>query len=1237
MYDKKNSVLFTETECLVLSPDFKILDESQVLLRIPRQNNMYSFDLKNVVPAEDLTCLFVKATLNESKLWHTRMGHGNFKIMNKLVKGNLVRGLPSKIFENDHTCVACQTGKQHKASCKTKLVSSISQPLQLLHMDLFSPTSVRSINQKTYCLVVTDDFSRCDNGTEFKNMEMNEFYRVKGIKKEFSVARTPQQNGVAERKNRTPIEAARTMLADTLLPTHFRLKPPSISFMRPFGCPVTILNTLGPLGKFDGKADEGFLVGYSVNSKAFKVFNSKTRKVEKNLHVKFLENKPNVAGQGPNWLFDIDSLTNSMNYQPVTIGNQTDKNACPQETNGDTSLKKNVDAGQTGEENVSNQQYIMLPLWSSISSNYKSLDEKNGNDTADDTAGKKTIEEPASEDEQAIRDALDKMLNQEKEATEQSNAFRKEFEAECDRELLHRKAPRASSINSVNTVSTPVHAANAFRGVNAASASGIFSAAGPSFVPLNVTNFPDDPLMPNLEDTSEVQSTAIFGNAYDDDDLDDYNTPYSDHVVGAEADFNNMEPSTILELKKVTQALDDESWVEAMKEELLQFKLLNVWTLVDLPYGKRTIGTKQEEGIDYDEVFAPIARIEAIMLFLAYASFMDFTMYQMEVKKFLDRVYRVEKALFGLHQAPRAWYETLSTYLLENGFKRGTIDKTLFIKKIKNDILLVQVYLDDIIFCSSKKSLSTELSKKKDGIFISQDKYVCDILKKFGFSSVKTVSTLMETHKPLSKDADGTDVDVHLYRSMIGSLMYLTSSRSDIMFAVCTCSRFQVQPKASHMHAVKRIFRYLKGQPTLGLWYPKDSPLDLIAYSDSNYAGASLDRKSTTGGCQFLGCRLISWQCKKQIVVANSTTEAEYIAASNCCGLVLWLQNQLLGYGYNFMQTKIYVDNESAICIVKNHVFHSKTKHIEISNHFIRDSYEKILIEIVKIHTDYNVADLLTKAFDVNRFKFLVASIVETIAAQRKFRAAQRAAEIRSKPPTKTQLRNMMIPYLKNMGKFNHNQLKAKSYEELQRLYEREQKWIHDFVPMDSEKEEKKSVDPEKQESIESHEEAAADYKQEKEELRMWLTVVPDEEETVDLEILSARAYGNTSYHKSLSSMLRKFDRQDLVGLHRLMMKSFKDNTPEARTTANPDGTSTSTIPGPVTTKGKAQKKNDVKARSMLLMVLPNEHLLTFSQYKDAKTLFAAIHARFSGNDATKKTQKTLLKQMYENFNAPST
>nr|GEV56190.1 hypothetical protein [Tanacetum cinerariifolium] len=283
---------------------------------------------------------------------------------------------------------------------------------------------------------------------------------------------------------------------------------------------------------------------------------------------------------------------------------------------------------------------------------------------------------------------------------------------------------------------------------------------------------------------------------------------------------------------------------------------------------------------------------------------------------FPDRVYKVERVLYGLHQASRAWYETLSTYLLDNRFQRGMIGKTFFIKGTK------------VIFRELTFFLGLQVKQKEDGIFINQDKYVNEILTKFGFSDVKTASTPLETHKTLLKDEKSKDADEHLYRSMIGLLMYLTSSRPDIMFVVCAYVRFQVNPKISHLHAVKMIFRYLKGQLKLGLWYPKDSPFDLVAYTDSDYVGATLDRKSTTKGCQFLWCRIISWQCKKKSV------------------------------------TKIHIDNESTICIVKNLVFHSKTKHIEIRHHFIRDSNEKKLIQMIKIHTNNNVADLLTKAFD---------------------------------------------------------------------------------------------------------------------------------------------------------------------------------------------------------------------------------------------------------------------------------
>ncbi|GKB46115.1 hypothetical protein Tco_0896868 [Tanacetum coccineum] len=228
--------------------------------------------------------------------------------------------------------------------------------------------------------------------------------------------------------------------------------------------------------------------------------------------------------------------------------------------------------------------------------------------------------------------------------------------------------------------------------------------------------------------------------------------------------------------------------------------------------------------------------------------------------------------------------------------------------------------------------LGLQVTPKDDGIFISHDKYVDEILKKFGFLTVKTASIPMKTSKPLLKDAEAEDIDVHLYRSMIGSLMYQTASRPDIMFVVCACARFQVTPKVLHLHDVKRIFRYLKGQPKLGLWYPKDLPFDLEAYTNSNYTGASLDRKSTTGGCQFLRRRLISWQCMKQTMVTNSTTKAEYVAASSCCRQVLWIQNQMIDYGYNFMNTKIFIDNESTICIVKNLCFTQRLSTLDVTS-----------------------------------------------------------------------------------------------------------------------------------------------------------------------------------------------------------------------------------------------------------------------------------------------------------------
>ncbi|GJW28624.1 retrovirus-related pol polyprotein from transposon TNT 1-94 [Tanacetum coccineum] len=548
---------------------------------------------------------------------------------------------------------------------------------------------------------------------------------VKGIKREFSVARTPRQNGVAKRGNRTLIEAARTMVLVIKLHTktpyeliHGRIS--LIDFMKLFGCPVTILNTRDHLGKFDGKADEGFFVRYYVVSKAMRVFNKRTKIVEETLNIRFLENAPNVTGNGQDWLFDVDTLIISMNYVPVVARNQT---------NGIARTRDNIFIGQAEKKTEPEQEYILIPF--------------------------------------------------------------------CTTDPLISQGPRDS------------------------------------------------------EEDVGMKPTEVNESGASD----------------KEADLNNLE--TTMNVSPISTTIIDK---DHTKEQIIR----------DL---NSAIQTRRMTKISDEHAM-------------------------MDVK---------------------------------SAFLYGTIEEEVYVCQPPSfedppfPDKVFKVYVDDIIFGSTKKSLcddfeglmhkrfqmsstgeltfflGLQVQQKEDGIFISQDKYVAKILKKFDFTTVKTTSTPMETNKALVKDEEAEAVP--------------------------------------------------------------NSPFDLEAFSDSYYAGASLDRKSTTGGCQFLGRRLISWQCKKQTIVANSTTEVEYVAAANCCGHVLLIQNQMLDYGFNFMNTKIYIDNESTVCVVKNLVFYSKTKHIEIRHRFIRDSYEKKLIQVIKIHTDHNVVDLLTKVFDVSRFNYLIASI----------------------------------------------------------------------------------------------------------------------------------------------------------------------------------------------------------------------------------------------------------------------
>ncbi|GJU52315.1 uncharacterized mitochondrial protein-like protein [Tanacetum coccineum] len=709
-----------------------------------------------------------------------------------------------------------------------------------------------------YCLVFTDDYSRftwvfflatkeetsgilksfitgienlvdhkvkvirCDNGTEFKNREMNQFCEMKGILRQFSVARTPQQNGVAERRNRTLIEAARTMLAGSKLPTTFWaeavnfacyvqnrvlvVKPHNktpyelfhgrtltLSFMRPFRCPITILNTIDQLSKFDGKADEGFFVRYSLNSKAFRVFNSRTRIVEENLHIRFSENTPNVVGSGLDWLFDIDALTRTMNYEPIVAGTQSNGFADPKSSHDDGSKPSSDDEKKVDEdprkENKCNDQEKEDNVNSTNTVNAAGTNKVNA-------VGEKT--------------SIELLVDPNMPALEDYSIFD-----------FIRDDEDNGVVADMNNLDTTIQVS-----------------------PIPTTRIhkdhPLDQVIRDLQSATQTRKMSKNLKEHGFVSTIQQRTNHKDLQSCLFACFLSQE-----EPKKVIHALKDPSWIEAMQEELLQFKLQEVWTLVDLPNKKRAIGSKWIFRNKKDErgtVIRNKARLVTQGLFLGYASFEDFVVYQMDVK---------------------------------SAFLYGKIEEEVY----KELCIAFEKLMHEKFQISSTEELTfflgLQVKQKKDGIFISQDKYVEEILKKFGFIEVKTASTLIETQKPLLKDEDGEEVDVYIYRSMIGSLMYLTSSRPDIMFLVCACARYQVNSMVSHLHAVKRIFRY----------------------TDSDYAGASFDRKSTTGGCQFLRCRLISWQCKKQTMVANSTTEAEYVAASSCCGQVLWIQNQLLDYG----------------------------------------------------------------------------------------------------------------------------------------------------------------------------------------------------------------------------------------------------------------------------------------------------------------------------------------------------
>ncbi|KAH9763753.1 hypothetical protein KPL70_001275 [Citrus sinensis] len=814
--DKGYRVIFDESKCVIENAC-----DGKVLFVGNRCVNVYTINIDCASIHEK--CL--SALHDDGWLWHRRLGHASMDLISKIVKNDLVKGLPKINFQKDRTCEACQFGKQIKTSFKSKNCVSTSKPLQLLHIDLFGPSRYTSLSGKYYAFVIVDDYSRntwvlflankddaidafrifykkvqnekcysitcirSDHGGEFENHAFENFCNDFGIEHQFSSPRTPQQNRVVERKNRPIQEMARTMLNENSLPKYFWAEAVNTA------CYVLNRVLIRPnLNKtpYELWKDRKPNIGY------FKVFGCKC----------FVLNTKDNLGK-----FDPKSDVG------IFLGYSNSSKAY----------------------RVYNKRTLVVE-----ESMHVTFDETNPSST------EKVIVDDNAEEEQQEEASKD---NQE--------------DAPPGIQEEHHEEPNAEQ-NKGTSQTLPKE----WR---------------------YVSSHPKDVI---LGDPSRgVTTRSSLRNT-------------CEHV----AFISQIEP------KSFADAENDKSWIMAMQEELNQFERNNVWELVPNPEHQSIIGTKwvfrnkmdesgvvvrnkarlmaqgynQEEGIDFDETFAPVARLESIRMLLAYACHKDFILYQMDVKsaflngyimeevyvkqppgfeneKFPDHVYKLSKALYGLKQAPRAWYDRLKNFLLDNDFSMGKADTTLFVKHKNQDILIVQIYVDDIIFGSTNELLCKEFSscmsqefemsmmgelkyflglqikQNEEGIFINQAKYVKDLLKRFGYDNGTVKSTPMSTTIKLDKDEKGKEVDIKTYRGMIGSLLYLTASRPDIMFSVCLCPRFQSCPKESHMLAVKRIFRYLIDTINLGLWYPRGTHIDLTCILDADFAGYKLHLCLTTG------------------------------------------------------------------------------------------------------------------------------------------------------------------------------------------------------------------------------------------------------------------------------------------------------------------------------------------------------------------------------------------------------
>nr|GEX61400.1 hypothetical protein [Tanacetum cinerariifolium] len=992
--DADLEVAFRKSTCYIR--DLKGND----LLTTSSGTDLYSITLQDTNSPNPI-CLMAKTTSSQAWLWHRRLSHLNFNSINLLSKNDIVVGLPKLKFVKDHLCSSCELGKAKRKSFQSKITPSSKRRLQLLHMNLCGPMRVASINGKKYVLIIVDDYSKY-TWTHFLRSKdetpetLHAYFASEGILHQTFVARTPEQNGVVERQNRTLVEAARTMLNATKVPLFFwaeaiattcftqsrslviprhektpyhiiNERKPSVKFFHIFGSLCYIIRDGENLDKMKEKGDACIFVGYSTQSRAYRVFNKRTRVIVETIHVNFNE-LPQMAS-------DHVSSDPGPQRQRTTLEHGS-LSPC-------TKCQENVSHADETVTTSNELDLFFSPMFNELLNGSSQVVSKYSAVTTVDALNQRQQQHTTPLNNQTTPDPICQVPTQAPTVMSTENINQAETIEEND---------QVENDEFINILCTPVQdrGETSSRHVDSSNMHTFYQ------------HHPSEHRWTKYHSLQQVignpsQSVRTRRQLESDGEMCMF-----------ELTVSRTEP------KNIKEAMTDSAWIESMQEELHQFDRLDVWELVDRPLCKNVINMKwlwknkrdeentvirnkshlvakgyaPKEGIDFKESFAPVARLEAVRLFIAYAAHKSFTVYQMDVRTtFLygplkeevyvnqpdgfvdpyhpDKVYRLKKALYGLKQAPRTWYNELFNFLVSKGFSKGSIDPNLFITKHRGDILLVQIYVDDIIF-------GIQIHQSTRGIFINQAKYAQEILIKHGMTSCDNVGTPMAT-KHLYADLSGTPVDQTKYRSMVRELMYLTSSRPDIMHATCFCARYQAKPTEKHLTAVKRIFRYLKDTIHMGLWYSKDTSFELTAFLDSDHAGCLDSRKSTSGGIQFLGGdKLVSWSSKKQDCTSISSAKAEYVSLSACCAQVLSMRTHLTDYGFHFDKIPVYCDSKAAIAISCNLVQHSRTKHIDVRYHFIKEKVEKGIVEFFFVGTEYQLADLFTKALLEERFNYLV-------------------------------------------------------------------------------------------------------------------------------------------------------------------------------------------------------------------------------------------------------------------------